>query len=200
MLKKVIAIVVVLCLIFGINAIAENTSTVTDGSTTGAEQQIPPGERPQGGRGNRGVQPSSDMQGITPPNMPNGEPSPAEFTPPEGFTPPNGEFTPSQNTVNQYTQTATSLANDDVTTENQQAPKNSEESGQTQGENQQLAGQMPGGMGGFPGNMQNFNVQTQEEEPEGFLGFVKTYSTPIASVILLGLAFIFVVFYKRKNY
>ncbi|MBR2886308.1 MAG: hypothetical protein IKB93_16205, partial [Clostridia bacterium] len=68
-------------------------------------------------------------------------------------------------------------------------------------ENPQFEGRMPGGMqGGFPGNKQNNNQQTKDVEPITFWGFVKTYSTPIASVILLALAFIFVIFYRRKNY
>lgn len=147
MLKKVIPIAIALCLIFSISVMAENTSAVTDGTAAGASQQMPQGERPQGGRANMGMPPGGDMQGRTPPDMPNGE-----------------------------------------------------QSGQAQDGNRQFGGQMPGGMGGFPGNVQNFNGQTQEEQPKGFLGFVKTYSTPITSVILLALAFIFVIFYRRKNY
>ena len=206
MLKKVIPIVVVLCLIFGISAMAENTSAVIDGSA-GASQQMPQGERPQGGRGNMGMPPSGDMQGRTPPNMPNGEMPQGEFTPPEGFTLPEG-FTPPQN-AGEFTspessknsaEAVTPPANENATTENRQTQENGTESNQTPGRNQQFGGQMPGGMGGFPGNMQNFNGQTQENAPKGFLGFVKTYSTPITSVVLLGLAFIFVIFYRRKNY
>lgn len=208
MLKKVIPIVVVLCLIFGISAMAENTSAVTDGSAAGASQQMPQGERPQGGRGNMGMPPSGDMQGRTPSNMPNGEMPQGEFTPPEGFTPPNGEFTPPQNAGEfappqsnaNNTETPVPKTDTGITEENQQTQENGEESNQFPGGNQQFGGQMPGGMGGFPGNMQNFNGQTQEDAPKGFLGFVKTYSTPITSVVFLGLAFIFVIFYRRKNY
>ena len=187
MLKKIIPIAIALCLIFSISVMAENTSAVTDGTATGTSQQIPQGERPQGGRGNMGMPPSGDMQGRTPPNMPNGEM-------------PQGEFTPPQSNVNtNSTETVTPPANDGAA-ENEQTQENGEQSGQTQGGNQQFGGQMPGGMGGFPGNMQNINGQTQQEQPKGFLGFVKTYSTPITSVVLLGLAFIFVIFYRRKNY
>ena len=183
MLKKVIPIAIALCLIFGVSAMAENTSAVTDGSAAGASQQIPQGER-----GNMGMPPSGDMQGRTPPNMPNGEMPQGEFTPPEGFTPPQnaGEFTPP--------------ANENGTTENQQTQENGEESNQTQGGNQQFGDQIPGGMGGFSGNMQSFNGQTQEAEPMTFGSFVKKYSTPIISIILLALAFVFVIFYRRKNY
>ena len=196
MFKKVIPIVISLCLIFSISVMAENTSAVTDGSAAGASQQMSQGERTQGGRGNMGTPPSGAMQGRTPPNMPNGEMPQGEFTPPEGFTPPQnaGEFAPPESSKNNA-EAVTPPANENVTTENQQTQENGTESNQTPSRNQQF-----GGMGGFSGNMQIFNGQTQEEQPKGFLGFVKTYSTPITSVVLLGLAFIFVIFYRRKNY
>ena len=208
MLKKVITITIALCLIFSISVMAENTSAVTDGSAAEASQQMSQGERPQGGRGNMGMPPSGDMQGRTPPNMPNGEMPQGEFTPPEGFTPPNGEFTPPQNAGEfappqsnaNNTETPVPKTDTGITEENQQTQENGEESNQFPGGNQQFGGQMPGSMGGFSGNMQSFNGQTQENAPKGFLGFVKTYSTPITSVVLLGLAFIFVIFYRRKNY
>ena len=173
MLKKVITIVLMLCLIFSISVM-----TVT---AVGETQQ-------GGGRG--GMHPMGEM--------PQGE-----FTPPEGFTPPQnaGEFTPPQNDVKtNSTETTEPNADAGIAEESQQTQENGEQSTQTQGGNQQFGGQMPGDMGGFPGNMQNFNGQTQEDTPKGFLGFVKTYSTPITSVVLLGLAFIFVIFYRRKNY
>ena len=196
MFKKVVPIVISLCLIFSISVMAENTSAVTDGSAAGASQQMPQGERTQGGRGNMGTPPSGAMQGRTPPNMPNGEIPQGEFTPPEGFTPPQnaGESAPPESSKNN-TEAVTPPANENVTTENKQIQENGTESNQTPGRNQQF-----GGMGGFPGNMQNFNGQTQEAEPMTFGSFVKTYSTPITSVILLALAFIFVIFYRRKNY
>ncbi len=188
MLKKIIPIAIALCLIFSISVMAENTSAVTDGTASGASQQMPQGEHPQGGRGNMGMHPSGDMQGRTPPNMPNGEMPQGEFTPPQNAVKANG------------TEATEPNADAGITEENQQTQENGEESNQTQGGNQQFGGQVPGGMGGFPGNMQNFNGQTQEEQPKGFLGFAKTYSTPITSVVLLGFAFIFVIFYRRKNY
>jgi len=68
-------------------------------------------------------------------------------------------------------------------------------------ENPQFEGRMPAGMkGDFSGSMQKNSAQTEEAETMSFWEFVKTYSTPIASVILLALAFIFVIFYRRKNY
>ena len=196
MFKKVIPIVISLCLIFSISVMAENTSAVTDGSAAGSPQQMSQGERTQGGRGNMGTPQSGAMQGRIPPNMPNGEMPQGEFTPPKGFTPPQnaGEFAPTESRKNNA-EAVTPPANENVTTENQQTQENGTESNQTPGRNQQF-----GGMGGFPGNMQSNSGQTQEAEPMTFGSFVKTYSTPITSVILLALAFIFVIFYRRKNY
>jgi len=214
MLKKVITIVLALCLIFSVSAMAENTSAVTDDTTVGASQQVPQGERPQGGRGNIGMPPSGDMQGRTPPNMGNAEMPSGDFAPPEGFTPPegvtlpngeftppknSGEFTPPQREESGSAETTAPKTDTGVTEENQQTQENGEESNQTQGSNQQFGGGMPEDMGGFPGNMQSTH-NTEVQQPTGFLGFVKTYSTPITSVVLLGLAFIFVIFYRRKNY
>ena len=97
MLKKTILTVLVLCLTFSIGAMADNTGSVADGSAGEISQQMP-----QGGRGNMGMPPSRDMQGRTPPNMPQGEFTPPDgFTPPKDFTPPQnaGEFTPPQSDV-----------------------------------------------------------------------------------------------------
>ena len=178
MLKKVITIALSLFLLCSIGVLA--ASAVGE-----AQQREARGGMPQMGE------------------MPQGDFAPHEgFTPPEGeFTPPQnaGEFTPPQN--NGSAETTAPKADAGVAEETPQAAENGEESEQAQGENVQNApfgGGMPEGMGGFPGNMQG--SQTAEaEQPAGFLGFVKTYATPITSVILLGLAFIFVIFYKRKN-
>ena len=188
MLKKVIPMVISLCLICSISVMAENTNVTDDETAPAAAEQMPQGERPSGGRG--GMPPMG--------GMPQGE-----FAPPEGMNGgqrPSGNFTPSQNSgefvppqnngTNRNTETTTPQTDGELSAENAQMP----------GDNPQTNGQMPGGMGGFPGNMQNFNGQIQEEQPAGFLGFIKTYSTPITSIVLLGLAFIFVIFYRRKNY
>ena len=193
MLKKVIPIAIALCLIFSISVMAENTSAATDGTSAGASQQMPQGERPSGGRGSM---------------PPMGEMPSGDFAPPEGFTPPDGEFTPPQNAgefappqSNEIKNTETSApnTNEGVTEENPKGTENGEESSQNQNGNSPFGGQMPEGMGGFPGNMQS-SQNAATEQPTGFLGFVKSYSTPITSVVLLGLAYLFVVFYKRKHY
>lgn len=50
-------------------------------------------------------------------------------------------------------------------------------------------------VGNLPGSSNENN-----NEPITFTGFVKEYQTPIISIILLAAAFVFVKFYKRKNY
>ena len=178
MLKKVIATILSLCVIFSVSVM-----TVTAASETqrgrGLGEMSPIGQRPSG-----------------------------DFAPPEGFIPPEGEFAPPQNSgeftppqgeESSNTETTAPQTDTGATEENQQVPENSKESGQMQGGNSPFGGEMPEGMNGFPGNMQS-GQNTAAEQPTGFLGFVKTYSTPITSVVLLGLAFIFVIFYRRKNY
>ena len=59
-------------------------------------------------------------------------------------------------------------------------------------------------MGGFPGQMSPGMTEQEQSTDEisenKILTFVKSYSTPITSIVLLLLAFVFVIFYKRKNY
>ena len=61
---------------------------------------------------------------------------------------------------------------------------------------------MQGGFrGGMTGNNQNeFINDNQGKASGGISDFLKEYSTPVTAIILLILAFIFVIFYKRKNY
>ena len=188
MLKKIIPIVLSLCLIFSISVMAENENTIVEDSAPEMSERIPQNaEDVSQGSENMGMPPSGNMQGRTPTNMPNGE------MPREGMNSvqrTSGNFTPPQsNDVNNNTAETVPQTDGSASEENLQAPDG----------NRQFGGQMPGGMGGFPGDMQN-NQQSQEETPMTFSGFVKTYSTPITSVILLVLAFIFVIFYRRKNY
>lgn len=124
--------------------------------------------------------------------------------PPMGEMPrsgrPSGDFAPPQNNGAESANAQQPQENAQHPQENAQHPQgdfNAQGGGQMPGRNPWNGGQMPNGFGGF-GNMQN--NQNTESQPKGFWGFVKTYATPITSVILLILAFIFVIFYKRKNY
>lgn len=126
MLKKVIPIVISLCLILGVSVMAENEIPRNEENIPEVSKQIPQDTEERLNEGRGGMPPWGEK--------------------------PSGDFVP------------------------------------------------PEGMGGFRGNMQNNSERTTEAEPLTFWGFVKTYSTPITSVILLALAFIFVIFYRRKNY
>ena len=176
MLKKVIPIVLSLCLIFSISVMAENTQGNENIPNTSSERPV---------RGD--FDPSKMPEGFTPPD--------GDFTPPQN----SGEFTPPQSNESNNVEASVPETNEGVAEENPKGTENGEESGHTQSGNSPFGGQMPEGMGGFPGNMQS-GQNAATEQPTGFLGFVKTYSTPITSVVLLGLAYLFVVFYKRKHY
>lgn len=173
MLKKVITIVLSLCLIFGIGVMTAGAVNETVPRTQQGER-----ERPDGGRG----------------GVPSGE-----FALPEGFAPSEGGFTPPESDERNNTETTSQKENEEVSGQNPQNSENSEESGQIQNGSSPFGGEMPEGMENFFGNPQN-GQNAQTEQSAGFVGFVKTYSTPIISVVLLGLAYLFVIFYKRKNY
>ena len=164
MFKKVISIVIMLCLISAISVGAQNGALHESGQDAGGQMQ--------GGWGNM---------------PPMGEMPSGEFAPPEGFTQPTGETAPTR-TDDGNEQSAAPGTDSAENGENQQNPENA---GQMQGGNFPFGGRMPEGMGGFPGNMQNAQ-NTEAEQPAGFWGFVRTYSTPLISIVLLVLAFIFV--------
>lgn len=190
MLKKVIPIVLSLSLIFSISVMAENEGVINDGTTPELTQEMPM----QGGQ-----------QG-TPPQMPNGErPQGGNRMgqmPQGDFTPPQNNETNSAETPLQENNVPRNEGNQGVNTAPESAPENnSQNPNNAGGENAPQDRQFPEGMqGGFPGEMGNNIQNAQTEQQTGFVGFVKAYSTPITSVILLMLAFVFVFFYKRKNY
>ena len=188
MIKKILLIILCLILVFGISVLAANTQSDTPTENNQTKEEMPNRqERPQGGgRGNMGM----------PPNMPSGE-VPPEL--PEGMTPPempNGEMPPQMN--------------GQTNTENQQTGQPSSgsnaENGTATEENTNLdriqrgEGNMGGFRGEMPPGMTEQEQNTEEKAENKILTFVKTYSTPIISVVLLALAFVFVIFYKRKTY
>lgn len=215
MLKKLISMVLSICLVLSVNALAVETAT---------DENIPSASRemPQGGEGRR----------RTPPSMPNGEfdpsqmPQRGEFDPSKmpqrgefdpSKMPERGEFDPSkipQENNNGTKPQGNAPADRTAPADNgAQAPSPQtninpdNEAGDTVGEvpadgegQPQFGGRFPGGMGGFNGGMQEGAQPVQSSQQTGFAGFVKTYSTPITSVILLGLAYVFLFLYKRKHY
>ena len=183
MLKKVILAVLTLCLL-GISVMAENTES----------GEMPFGRQMQGNfdasKMPQGFDPSQMPQGFDPSKMQQGGFDPSKM-PQGGFDSskmPQGNFGGRKNESVSETQQS-------VTT-NKETPQQSEEKPQTNKGQAQFGGGFQGGMGAFSGNMQT----SQTEQEMGFLGFVKTYFTPITSVILLALAFVFVLLYKRKRY
>ncbi len=88
------------------------------------------------------------------------------------------------------------------TDENANQPQGQDANGevpQNQTGNQMTPPNMDFGGDNMSGGFGRNNFQT-ETEPMTFMGFVKEYQTPIISVVLLLLAFVFVKLYKRKNY
>lgn len=148
----------------------------------------------------------NDMQ--PPAGFQNGERPSGDFTPPENFT-PSGDFTPPEGGFPQQNSELKNQGGNagvpafDATKEgNSESAGNSDIKEQTSSGGATFNGQIPEGMEEIFENMQmNPNAEnTQNVTEVGLKGFVKTYSTPIASVILLIFGFIFVIFYKRKRY
>ena len=64
-------------------------------------------------------------------------------------------------------------------------------------------GKHPFGEGGMPGDSWQFGAGSQaQQQPEskGVMELFQEYFTPVVSLVLLGLAFLFVIFYRRKRY
>ena len=189
MIKKILPIILCLILVFGISVSAANTQGDTPTENNQTTEEMPNRqERPQGGgRGNMGM----------PPNMPSGE-VPPEL--PEGMTPPempNGEMPPQMNgQANAENQQQSGQSSSGSNAENTMGTEGNANPDATQ--------RGKGNMGGFRGEMapgMTEQEQSTEEKTENkILIFVKTYSTPIISVVLLAFAFVFVIFYKKKTY
>ena len=105
---------------------------------------------------------------------------------PSGEMPPmaNGEIPETPRTPNENGEISQGENN---TTENWQRPNG----------NMEFGGRGPFGRGFNENEMQN---PTQEVGLKEEVNFFEEYFTPILSVVLLVLAFIFVIFYKKKSY
>ena len=109
--------------------------------------------------------------GQRPPGMPERE-APADMTPPEEMPEQTGEG------------------------QTQQTESTPQSGFGRPGGGGMSGGRMPDDFG----NEINREQQNISSEPLGFFGFVKAYSTPIISLVMLAGAFAFVLLYKRKNY
>ena len=144
-------------------------------------------------------------QGTPPSNMempqgklPEGMELPEGVEPPQGM-PENREGFPS----GEQGQRPQGNTEDTQTENGQQADEIGENANQPQEQGQNAEAMTPPNMDFGGGNMQGGfgrNNMQAEAEPMTFIGFVKEYQTPIISVVLLLLAFVFVKLYKRKNY
>ena len=176
MVKRIVTIIVSLSLVFSISTFATNSAGST--TTPSASEEIPM----QRGGSRQGAEASSTE------DLPQGDKSQNGEMPtmPEGEM-PFGEGTPPQNNENA---TAGNIQ--------QEQPQNGEnaQGNATLENNPPRNGMMPGDRGEMQGNAQNAEAQSKT----GVLGFIQTYFTPITSVFLLILAFVFVAFYKRKRY
>jgi len=171
MIKKILPIILCLMLVFGISVSATNTQGDTPTENNQTTEEMPNRqERPQGG--GRG------NMGI-PPEMPNDE------MPPQI----NGQA----NAENQQQSGQSSSGSNAENTTATEGNTNPNAIGRGEGEMGGFRGEMPPGM-------TEQEQKTEEKAENKILIFVKTYSTPIISVVLLAFAFLFVIFYKRKSY
>ena len=171
MIKKILPIILCLILVFGISVSATNTQGDTPTENNQTTEEMPNRqERPQGG--GRG------NMGM-PPNMPNGE------MPPQM----NGQANAENQQQSGQTGSGSNAENDTATEENTNPDRI-----------QRGEGNMGGFRGEMPPGMTEQEQNTEEKTENKILTFVKTYTTPIISVVLLAFAFLFVIFYKRKSY
>ena len=186
MIKKIIPVLLCLCLSFSVACYGENTADTQ-------ETQMPPmGEMPP--RGNMPQNGEMPDFGEMPPrgNMPQNGEMPDFGEMPQrgqgnmnfqgGEMPPRGE---------KFTQPAMEKPAEITDAPAEEVPTTGEETT----ENQSMDGNK--GNWGNRGMMPSFGQSQQEIAP---VSFFETYFDAIASVILLVLAFIFVIFYKRRQY
>lgn len=185
MIKKIIPIILCLCLVFSISASAADStdSTAGDASAVAGEMPMRDGGRQGGGQGGRGGR--GDMGAP-----PQGENRPAGEMPDNEMSPPQG---------NDNTETGDVRQPQSANTENADASAGAANEGpdpmQTDGE--LAAGDITDKI---QETTQLIDDAFELQYTSGIISFIKTYSTPITSVILLISAFVFVVFYKRKRY
>jgi len=171
-----------------------NAETVTDTPTQDTQTENPPQEMPQmpegGMRSGRGMHPP---RGGMPPQMnemPYQNNQSGEDSQDMQMPDFNNEFAPPPNTPNGQGGTDNTPNGAQGSTQNPNAGSNN----------------IRGGMGGFRGGMPNQGfdstvpVMSNAQEELTPKSFIKEYFTPLLSIVLLALAFVFVIFYKRKNY
>lgn len=186
MIGKITAFLLCFMLVFSFGVCAENTAdTGSQDAQPTIEQQ---GEMPM--RGGNGERMGGGRQGGMgrPPmgEMPQGE----RMQPPQMPTDENGNaMQPPQ------------MQNETPSGETAQQPIADNAEGAAENEQNQLQlGEFTGGMPRGNDMSGVLNINDTQPAKSSVLEFVKTNSTPIISIILLALAFVFVIFYRRKNY
>lgn len=210
MIRKFLYALLLLCMMFAVTAAAENENDANGQQPTMSENmQAPPGGR-------------RDRPGG---NMPNGE----RPQMPDGNAPPQNDGTdrrpPAQNAEQGQTaengQTAETVANgnsenmpsgretnempsgNDNTDDRPQPPTENGETAENGGDDMRRGGPGMGGQppqGDMPSDMNDVANNAETQSSSKFATFTKEYATPITSIVLLVLAFVFVVLYKRKSY
>ena len=176
MLKKIIPFILVFCLLFATSVMAEDVQMGRGGRPGGTP---PEGFNPGNGE-------FAPPENFDPSQMPDF----GNSTPPEGFKPKDGEFAPAENAE---------VPGTENTEKKEETPAEVQEGNTPSVDNGQVNNGMPGKQGGNMFNMQN-QQQNLQEQPTGFKLLLQKYFTPAVSVLLLILAFAFVIFYKRKQY
>ncbi len=161
------------------------------GVSVSAQREMPQGNPPSGMQRPQGTPPEGMElpEGV---ELPQGMPGNRE-----GF--PGGEQgqKTQENTDNTQLDTEQPTGKSGENTSQPQGQDANGEVSQNQNDNQMTPPNMDFDGGNMPGGFDGNNMQA---ESMTFTGFVKEYQTPIISVVLLILAFVFVKLYKRKNY
>lgn len=178
MIKRILPILLSLCFIPNICVFAANPNNNPNSEAPAAAAETPEEEKHSQQQGNMQIPQQNGMnRGELPPQ--NNDENTAEL--PIENSPQNSENTNAK----------TPDSSNDNKQNGGKAPTPNEDDAR-------FKNQIPGGIG--DGDMR-FNTQNTETEPTTFLGrLIKNYPTPVTSVILLALAFVFVIFYKRKHY
>lgn len=187
MIKKIISIML-LSLMLAVSVCAAEADNNAVGEGPNFSEGMP------GNRGGRGDMPGrpggreQDGQPPEPPDMERGNDSTAE-----------NNAVPQQPTENNGAENKTSESND--------MNNNRSEKNDTEEKSPKMPDRghfdIPEPNGGTDENTQKVpevSASAEAEASQGFIGFVTEYATPIISLILLALAFVFVYFYKRKKF
>lgn len=174
MLKKILPISLCLALILYIGAMAANSAETENSDSFAASEEMPASEEiPMRGGGRQGGGRGGMGDAPMDGNMPTDE------TPP----PRGGENSGTENPPPQDGENAAEGNTDATDKDSNHMPTGAADS-------------MDGGRQESPQNV----AADESEASNGIFNFIKAYSTPITSLILLALAFVFVIFYKRKTY